>query len=163
VAVSVSLRFTFLGVLSWAALSSSPAAASPKYSDRLEERFDMTCAPTCLLCHTNAQGGFATANTKFGVSLRKAGLSCCDLSDFDDLIDEVEEAETDSDDDGIPDLEELADGTDPNKKIETAELACAPEAATGGCSASGRAGAAGALTFVIGLTFAALARRRSRR
>lgn len=144
-------------------LSTSSAAASPKYSDRLEERFDMTCAPTCLLCHTDAQGGYATANTKFGISLRKAGLSCCDLSDFDDLIDEVEEAETDSDGDGIPDLEELSNGTDPNKKSKTAEVACAPETITGGCSASGRAGGASALTLVIGLTVIAAARRKRRR
>ena len=149
-------RLVFLGVL----LSTATAAASPKFSDRLADTLDLPCPPTCLLCHTEAKGGAATANTKFGITLRRAGLECCSISEFDDIIDELADAETDSDGDGIPDIEELRDGTDPNKKSKTAEIDCAPQPVSDGCTSTGTASASSALSLVIGLSVLSLARRR---
>lgn len=149
-------------VFTCALLYTATASAAPSYSRHLQTSLDMPCAPSCLLCHTEAKGGAATANTKLGISLRKAGLECCSLRELDEIVADLEQQEKDSDGDGVPDIAELREGSDPNVKRSDALIACAPPAIAHGCSAASGPAANGAGACVLLLALAAWRRRRSR-
>jgi hypothetical protein len=111
------------------------ALASPSYPGTVASELELPCEPECTLCHTRATGGFATVNTPFGLAVRmQHGLTCCDPTQLADVLDEIREAQTDSDDDGTSDVDELQALTDPNRD-EDVDLACsAPQASDSGCS-----------------------------
>jgi len=144
------------------------AAASPSYSDLVERHFDMECAPSCLLCHTEPNGGFATANTRLGITLRRQfDAECCDHELLSSILDELTMAATDSDGDGTSDADELRVFRDPNV-LDSADmptaLTCQPPAASGGCTAALQPGAPRALWSCLGLLLlAAWCVRRYRR
>lgn len=111
------------------------AAASPSYSDVVKRTFDMECAPSCLLCHTKEQGGFATANTKLGITLRRElDAECCNDQQLAGILEELAQAAFDSDGDGTSDADELRAFRDPNE-VDSAdapsELTCRPSSASG--------------------------------
>jgi hypothetical protein len=92
----------------------SEAHATPEYplilQQRLDPEFDGDC-PTnsrCLVCHLTARGGQATAVRPFAQTLRMYGLTRG--RDGAALIAALGmlPADTDSDDDGITDLDELS-------------------------------------------------------
>lgn len=115
------------GALCGVVLTLLPAGqthASPSYSPALARALDMRCPPACTLCHTSAQGGLLTANTPFGIAVRRANLPCCDANALPRVLATLEANATDSDQDDIPDVLELRNGTDPNSDAES--LACAP-------------------------------------
>jgi MYXO-CTERM domain-containing protein len=116
------LRAVYLSVV--CALWAMPlrASASPNFPAVLSDELSLGCEPSCLLCHTKLEGGFATANTPFGVSVRKAGLLCCEDSQITDVLAMLSAQRTDSDEDGQPDVDELAALSDPNAAED--ELAC---------------------------------------
>jgi hypothetical protein len=127
-----------LWALSFATLcfGTSVASASPTYPGTLADALDVPCAPKCTLCQTRPTGGFATVNTPFGLTVRmQHGLECCDPALLRDVLDEIRQEETDSDDDGVSDIDELQVLTDPNTS-EDIDLACEPSAEDSGCSVS---------------------------
>jgi hypothetical protein len=119
------------------ALLPTAALASPSYPGTVASELELPCEPECTLCHTRSTGGFATVNTPFGLTVRmQHGLTCCDPTLLAEVIEEIREAETDSDDDGTSDVDELHALTDPNSS-EDVDLACsAPEESDSGCSVS---------------------------
>ena len=90
------------------------AAASQNFPGQLRKALDGTCAPTCLLCHTSMDGGVATVRFDRPTTLKYRAIA----AGYDDPA-KVAAARaslgetTDSDEDGIPDLKELTDGSDP--------------------------------------------------
>ena len=144
--------------LLWLLALPSIAFASPSYPPTLQDELALACEPSCLVCHTRSEGGFGTANTPLGFTLRKARLECCDEDQLVAITRMLEASGTDSDSDGVSDIEELRAATDPNSS--EGALECAAPKKSDGCQL-GRGGS----TFGPGLLvlLAAMLFRRAKR
>ncbi len=108
--------------------------ASPEFPAKLQEELDMECAPVCTLCHQDMSGGLGTLNDGFGDVISRAGLFAKDTSSVAPALKVLEDPTTadppftavqcppdgtspcDTDEDGVPDVTELREGTNPNQK-----------------------------------------------
>jgi hypothetical protein len=146
---------------SLATLFASRAEASESYPKTLERALDTPCPPDCTTCHTRRSGGNLTANTPVGISMRRAGLECCDTGLLLDVVGRLETDGTDSDMDGVSDTEEMRAGTDPN--ATEGALKCAPPEEDEGCAVGGVSKSTRndlPWVFGAGLALVAVARRR---
>lgn len=138
-----------------------PAAATPTFPARIAAELELANAPQCSLCHEGAtQKG--TVITPFGTSMRSRGLVAYDEASLANALLALEGEGTDSDGDGVGDIEELRQEADPNVG-EGGEAAIIPEY---GCSAGLRGGSAsswGTSGAAFLLSLVALARRISMR
>jgi hypothetical protein len=96
------------------ALLALPAVASETFPPRIQKDLGLRETPDCVLCHETEKGGTNTVNRPFGVSMRKAGLKAGNLGLLDEALMKLEADGTDSDGDGVPDIEELKKGRNPN-------------------------------------------------
>lgn len=94
----------------------------------------MDCAPACTLCHRDMNGGLGTVEKDFGDLMSRAGLFANDPSSIAPALAILEDptkadppftagqcppdgtSPCDSDQDGVPDVTELREGTNPNEK-----------------------------------------------
>ena len=159
---------SFLGlwltlVCALVSLRQSVAHASPSYTGVLKRSLDLGCEPACTLCHTDPEGGFATTNTKFGITLRQMfHAKCCDNAALESIVVQLKASQVDSDQDGVTDAEELQALTDPNTKEDVA-LECR-EPADKGCALALAAAGESARWPLLGVVVAlVLLRRRSAR
>jgi MYXO-CTERM domain-containing protein len=91
------------------------AAANPKYPAIVYNELGLDVAPACTLCHRDNLGGLGTVEKPFGLELMDRGLTATNGADeLPGLLDDMETDEVDSDGDGVGDIAELKDGTDPN-------------------------------------------------
>ena len=91
------------------------AAANPKYPAIVYNHLGLDVAPACTLCHRDNLGGKGTVEKPFGLWMYDNGLRGDSTEqDLTDLLDQNEADEVDSDGDGVGDIAELQDGTDPN-------------------------------------------------
>jgi len=113
----------------------------------------------CAVCHIKGNTGGSTPITPFALSLRDRGLSG-DRTSLSVALSRLAADGTDSDGDGVGDIDELKAGTDPNSSAN-ADIATvqAPGYGCGGTAPHGEGGpgAAGALS----LAWLLLRRRRS--
>jgi hypothetical protein len=99
---------------------SASVLASPNYPDELQRMLDIPCTPVCTVCHTDSLGGRGTVSQPFGIDMRKARLVDQDTQSLKyavqalDTIGEVDERYRDADKDGVLDIDELRQGTNPN-------------------------------------------------
>jgi hypothetical protein len=104
-----ALGWLALGSLG-AALHAGDARATPEYPLVLDATFNTSCAnpnSRCVICHTSSRGGQATAQRPFANTLRPLGLDRGrDVAALQGALARLPET-TDSDDDGVPDREEL--------------------------------------------------------
>lgn len=160
-------RSAFVGLCVLVASLVAPRArASESYPEAIDRALGTPCPPACITCHTRPSGGELTANTLVGISMRRAGLKCCDTSLLFDVLATLEANGTDSDTDGTPDIEELRAGTDPNAPEGKLECYVPPE--DEGCAISGqrtleRAGSVWTFGSVLALLALGRIRRRARR
>jgi hypothetical protein len=148
-----------------ASLVAARAGASESYPEAIERALGTPCPPACITCHTRPSGGELTANTPVGISARRAGLKCCDTGGLFDVLATLEANATDSDADGIPDVEELRAGTDPNALEGKLECYVPPEdegCAIGPSLTPGRDRSAWALGCVFAMVALGRLRRRAR-
>jgi hypothetical protein len=100
-----------------AVLLALPAWASSTYPTDVQTHLSLS-APipeSCSLCHLNGITGTGTVNTPFGVSLRgKGATGGSNTTALNAALDAMNAANTDSDSDGVSDINELKAGTDPN-------------------------------------------------
>ncbi len=138
-------------------LASTVWASSP-YPNAIATDLGMACTPTCNLCHASAGGGGAVPQA-FAQALVAEGLTGGGNTDaLTTALDALAAAGTDSDADGVADVDELAAGTNPNDDSAfCGETAVTPPSY--GCLNT-TAAAPGALGVILGL--AAALRRRSR-
>jgi hypothetical protein len=101
-------------VLAALVLSGGLAHASSIYPPEVRSHLALSYTPDCSLCHANGQTGFGTVNTPFGKSMRARGLVAQNIASLDTALDALSAEKTDSDGDGVPDIDELKAGTDPN-------------------------------------------------
>ena len=155
-------RIFSIGLLAFATLLGPDARASESYPKTLERALGSPCPPDCTTCHTRRSGGELTANTPVGISMRRAGLECCDTSLLLDVVGRLETDGTDSDMDGVGDVEEMRAGTDPNA-LE-GKLKCAPPEEDEGCAVGGvSTSTRNDLPWVLGAGLALVAITRRRR
>ena len=146
-------------------LQAASASASPTYPPTIQAQLELTAAPDCTLCHRDDAGGTGTVIRPFGRTM----IDHFGLTGGSNIVAlkaalEGDDAEhLDSDGDGVPDIEELRVGTNPNvgaSGVEAASDAPLPET---GCAFTARPPAREApfSTALVGLALA-LARRRRR-
>jgi hypothetical protein len=111
-----SLR-RFLGPSVVAAIALAPrvASANPLYPSLVQSHLGLSYLPPCTICHTSDLGGTGTATQPFALAMKAVGnLSGLDSSTVDPALDTLQAMSTDSDCNGIPDIQQLKDGRDPN-------------------------------------------------
>lgn len=102
-------------VLLGASLATSPSFASESYPAALTSALQLKTIPACTLCHASNLGGAGTVVTKFGRTLQMFGArGGGDTKALNRALANEQMIAVDSDDDGVMDLEELHDGSDPN-------------------------------------------------
>lgn len=100
------------------------ASAHPDAPKYVQDHYGLSCTPPCLLCHSNPNGGpyFRDAITPTGqavsgfiITLYTHGFVPDNAhTGWDVAFTAIEQQKIDTDQDGIPDIQELRDGTDPN-------------------------------------------------
>ena len=88
--------------------------ASSDYPEIIKAKLGLARVPDCTLCHSDDNGGNGTIVTWFGLSMQDFGVQGKSAGLLDTALDRVRDEELDSDADGIPDVEELQTGSDPN-------------------------------------------------
>lgn len=136
------------------ALAAGLAWATSEFPAVIADVSGMPCTPTCNICHGSAGGGGPMA-TEFGMALADCGMHAGDAASLRDALGTLESDGTDSDGDGVADLDELAAGSDPSGGPEF----CAGPAPTYGCVSHLRSAPAGALA-ILAMAAAILRRQR---
>jgi len=101
-------------VLLLAVLGGGAAHASSIYPPEIRNHLSLSYTPDCSVCHANGQTGFGTVTTPFGTSMRSRGLVAQNIGSLDTALDALAAERKDSDGDGVPDIDELKAGTNPN-------------------------------------------------
>jgi hypothetical protein len=157
-------------------LLSGSVHASKTYPGRMQSELGLAEEPACTVCHATDDGGKNTVTKPFGRSLMELGLKAVQPAALGPLLEKSRELGIDSDGDGVGDLEELEEGTDPNvpevtsgsedggggpRMICTAEPP--PELTTGCAVREPARRVSGAFPLLAAFSLAGLLRRRSRR
>lgn len=95
-------------------LIAGSASATPNFPPEMNGHLTLGYEPPCSVCHLNGVTGLGTVTTPFGVSMRARGCVANDTGSLDTALDALAAEGTDSDSDGVGDIQELKDGTDPN-------------------------------------------------
>lgn len=97
------------------ALIGTSALASPVYPGTVQNHLNLTQSPQCTLCHATNAGGAGTVAKPFGQALQALGLSGgSDVMKLQETLDTLATNGTDSDGDGVGDIDELKAGKNPN-------------------------------------------------
>lgn len=141
-------------------LAAAPLAfATPGLVTDLSDAAGMPCTPPCTVCHATNAGGGGTVTQPFGVALVDAGLLANDTPSLEAAVATLEADGTDSDEDGTPDIDELAAGEDPNggpafcadgQELVTPRYGCFSGDAGGAFLVFGAAGLGAALRRRVG-------------
>jgi hypothetical protein len=159
-----------------AAFGAGNAAADPALPAFLDGYVKMKCTPDCTLCHNDDTGGYNNLRSAindgktvngFGYVLENDfNLSPVSQSTWGPAVDADRAKNSDIDGDGVDDIQELMDGTDPNDPSPDSTI-CGGGGPTYGCarlspkgSVDGVASAASGAVLVLGLGL--MRRRRSK-
>ncbi|HMI87518.1 MAG TPA: hypothetical protein VK550_25700 [Polyangiaceae bacterium] len=93
----------------------APAArASDPFPDTIKMQLNLSEAPPCTYCHQTLIGGLMTVTKPFGRTVQKYGVHLQDVAALRNAIMQMQVNGDDSDGDGVGDIAELLQGTDPN-------------------------------------------------
>jgi hypothetical protein len=145
-------------------LGARTALASANYPSAVQAHLALSSQPSCALCHLNGTTGIGTVNTPFGVSMRARGLVFQNVASLNTALDALAAEGTDSDGDGVGDIQELKNGTDPNVAGGSGGSTLTPKYGCGGGDLTqpmNPASVGGAVSF-FALALAAVVNRRRR-
>lgn len=132
------------------------------YADTIKTAKVNPYLPPCSLCHTRGSTGPGTAQTPFALSAKARGLVASDTNLLNIALDAMLRDEVDSDGDGVPDIQELYDGTDPNTPADVSFASeSGPNSGCGGNTKQRSPRAAG--VPILGLLLLPVLRRLRRR
>lgn len=98
----------FLGGVAGALLLPGVAFASPDFPSTVRTHLDMSCTPKCSICHLTDPGLGSNANQVFAQTiLGQVGERSLSPETLVEILDELAAAQTDSDEDGVSDIDEL--------------------------------------------------------
>ncbi|MGA3123709.1 MAG: thrombospondin type 3 repeat-containing protein [Polyangiaceae bacterium] len=136
------MRSRALGIVPYgvvALLASAPSAhASRSLPRNIQSDVGLNYQPPCSICHQYGKTGDGTAIEPFAWSMRARGLTGSRKT-LTPALDADESDRVDSDGDGIPDIEELRNGTDPNSPANDCIIPDGTAIDDGQCSPGGRA------------------------
>src|SRR5262249_60151873 len=92
----------------------APAHGPSIYPPEVRAPLSLPDTPACTLGHETESGGFGTVTKPFGKSMQARGLVAQNLGSLDTALDALAAEHTDSDHDGVGDIDELKAGSDPN-------------------------------------------------
>jgi hypothetical protein len=152
----------FSTCLTVALLGAASARASSNFPAVVKSDLGLTSTPGCDLCHFNGQTGMGTATTPVGKTLKSLGVSAGSASSLSAALTKMTTNKTDSDGDGVSDVDELKAGTNPNVANGAADGGTAPPVNNLPVPTYGCAAVPGVMPLV-GLALLALAGRRGLR
>lgn len=142
-------------------LAAANARASTSYPPHLRSVVGLSYTPECTLCHASDLGGDGTAVKPFGVTMLRLGaLGNDNLASLTGALEADRKDRVDSDEDELSDIDELRQGSDPNRGVNGE----APLTPMTGCVLSRRASESdtSSWTAVLVASIAFAARRRRR-
>ena len=148
-------HLTWLCVLFGLLLSASAARALPEYPALIEAQLGLASAPACNICHSSTAGG-GPVSQPFGQAMQAAGLNRS-ADSLPGALDQLALDGTDSNGDGIPDIEGLKMGIEPLAAKPALKYGCG-----GARIAPGQPAASQVLPFAL-VTLLLLVRRRGSR
>jgi hypothetical protein len=112
------------------------AQAKEQFRDAIATELHAPQKPPCSICHLGGKTSGATVFTPFAWTMRAYGMSDS-ASSVRSAIQAVEAEKVDSDGDGVPDFQEIVDGTNPNAPgtatdIQDPQLGCEVGGGTAG-------------------------------
>lgn len=109
----------------------STASASLPYTITVQDYLHLRADPGCTLCHEDDKGGEGTATKPFGEAVQAFGAIGDDIGSLSFALEEMEYYGVDDDGDGVDDLDELRQGTDPNDGMDPPPVLPPPTGAGG--------------------------------
>jgi hypothetical protein len=95
-------------------LGARMAGATLNFPGAVQRDLNLSYSPQCSLCHSGGQTGNGTVGTPFGKSMKARGMVASDENALKAALDQMTQEKVDSDGDGVSDIDELEQGTDPN-------------------------------------------------
>lgn len=92
-----------------------PALAVPRFTGVIAGQLGLHYEPPCSVCHQMSKTGASTVTTAFGYALKARGFTEGDAT-LSAALTRLAADRTDSDGDGVDDVTELKNDTDPNSK-----------------------------------------------
>lgn len=108
------LSVLIVAVFTIAGFASSKAWATPEYPGVIRSTYSVKLTQDCSLCHRNGQQVSSAVTTPFALTMKARGLVKYSVPSLRAALSRVEDAGTDSDFDGVGDIDELRAETDPN-------------------------------------------------
>jgi hypothetical protein len=103
-----------LAALALVALAPASARATENFPGTISAALGTDVDPPCTLCHATALGQKGNVVRPFGTRVLAYGLTPNDADSLKVILGKMREAHDDSDRDGVSDIDELTQGTDPN-------------------------------------------------
>lgn len=104
-------------------LAPANAYALGSFPGQIKNHLGLATTPQCNLCHASTAGGGAVVQP-FGKAMLAAGLTRSGGSTLTSALDKLAQDGTDSDGDGVGDIDELIAGTSPNPDKTPVEYGC---------------------------------------
>ena len=113
--------------------------ASSIFPQQIDNHLTLGYDPVCTICHDSLNGGTGTVTQPFGMAMQDAGLEPGNVTSLQAALDALDAADSDVDADGVEDIQELRDGTNPNPGLEPPEYGCIGSVAPAGNTFAGAA------------------------
>lgn len=115
-----------LAILTLAILGTALPASSqarPGFPGEIQQHLGLDSEPSCLLCHGSKQGG-GPVTQPFGLAMLDAGLTSSGNESLTSALDKLDADKTDSNGDGVPDIQGLKQHIMPVPSKEPIEYGC---------------------------------------
>jgi hypothetical protein len=117
-------------VLVYGVLLSANVHAMPTFPSEIQSYLHLSYTPQCTLCHASLSGGGPVV-TPFGEAMQAAGLTMSGGSTLTNALDTLAKNKTDSNGNGISDIDELKAGNNPNPDKTPVQYGCGAKIAPG--------------------------------